>query len=731
MRPPPCSPAALPLPPSPPLAPYPPHSSGAGPSAMRHGLEVVCLPEDRVTPAAGVSTVVAPYAGGDVLLISDGSCQPGAVGWGALVVAGGGVLASASGGLACASGSSWVAEWLGKLAAVLLALSLGVPVGSLQWSVADNMAAVLGPDGGSPSGGGWPDAVRLAFARLTAGSGVVEAFIPAEHDTGWSHVAAGWQAECHDLAAAGTLSALPRSCPFPGELGCVALLFLRGRLVADVGRVLDGVYAGLHPPPPHLAVLSSDDGCLLAWRAVVSSGRVPPPALRSAPVPGVAPPLSPRLDHPPPPCLPLSGVELRPSPAGVRLAYWLRAAPLMHVAPAPTFRCPLCAAACCGWGVHLLWDCPLAVGACLRGLRAVALRLLRSGWLVTWVTATCFRARLGGGGDVVWRLCCDVDLHTCCHGPDVVVAWSGLVWLPRRGVVPASLRRSCMVDFLVAAANWTLSSAEWRWETLTAATDPAMDPLGVVSAVPLLGSILPPDRPRPGRRPLPPPGPGLPPPPSPPPSCWAGPLPPRPWRSGGAPLRPARPAGRGGALRAAAAPGSRLAPGLPRAGLRPTAVHGGCAVERGAAGPRRSSLPRGPAGSAPGPGPGGLLPDRGRARPPPDRPGLSVPGPGGCPRVRLGFGAGLSGFPALFRLPLLGLRPRLGVLLLLRVLPLTGPAPSYCRYPAPRRGCRQGPRLAVRWCLSGLRARGPALFPSPSAPLPPALGIPLWLRPCT
>ena len=505
--PPPCSPAALPLPPSPPLAPYPPHSSGAGPSAMRHGLEVVCLPEDRVTPAAGVSTVVAPYAGGDVLLISDGSCQPGAVGWGALVVAGGGVLASASGGLACASGSSWVAEWLGKLAAVLLALSLGVPVGSLQWSVADNMAAVLGPDGGSPSGGGWPDAVRLAFARLTAGSGVVEAFIPAEHDTGWSHVAAGWQAECHDLAAAGTLSALPRSCPFPGELGCVALLFLRGRLVADVGRVLDGVYAGLHPPPPHLAVLSSDDGCLLAWRAVVSSGRVPPPALRSAPVPGVAPPLSPRLDHPPPPCLPLSGVELRPSPAGVRLAYWLRAAPLMHVAPAPTFRCPLCAAACCGWGVHLLWDCPLAVGACLRGLRAVALRLLRSGWLVTWVTATCFRARLGGGGDVVWRLCCDVDLHTCCHGPDVVVAWSGLVWLPRRGVVPASLRRSCMVDFLVAAANWTLSSAEWRWETLTAATDPAMDPLGVVSAVPLLGCILPPDRPRPGRRPLPPPRP--------------------------------------------------------------------------------------------------------------------------------------------------------------------------------------------------------------------------------
>ena len=151
----------------------------------------MCVPEGEVAEVARPVTLVMPDLGGDVLLISDGSCQPDALGWGALVVGHGGVLASTCGGFACTGGSSWAAEWLGKLAAVLLALSLGVDPGRWRWSVADNIAAVLGRDGGPPGGGGWPDAVRLAFARLTAGSGVVEAFTPAEHDTRWSSPAAG------------------------------------------------------------------------------------------------------------------------------------------------------------------------------------------------------------------------------------------------------------------------------------------------------------------------------------------------------------------------------------------------------------------------------------------------------------------------------------------------------------------------------------------------------------
>ena len=92
-------------------------------------MSIVCLPEGQVDDVACPVTLGTPDMGGDVLLISDGSCQPNALGWGALVVGRGGVLASTCGGFACTGGSSWAAEWLGKLAAVLLALTLGVEAG--------------------------------------------------------------------------------------------------------------------------------------------------------------------------------------------------------------------------------------------------------------------------------------------------------------------------------------------------------------------------------------------------------------------------------------------------------------------------------------------------------------------------------------------------------------------------------------------------------------------------
>ena len=274
---------------------------------------MVLLPDGRVSAARELRGTGAAYVGGDVLLISDGSCCSGAVGWGAVVVGPGGVLGTASGGCACAGGSSWVAEWLGKLAAVTLALSLGVPVSSLAWSIADNVAAILGPDGGPPGRGGWPDAVRLEFARLTRLAPLQEAFIPAEHDSGWSCQAAGWQASCHDLAAAGVAGAALWSCPFRSVLADRALLFTDGRLVADVRAVLDGIYAGLHPTPAHLLPLSSDVGCLLSWRSVVSGGLVTSPAHP--------------LPSPPPARLPLVS-----APAGCP----------PHLPPAPPSGSPVC-----------------------------------------------------------------------------------------------------------------------------------------------------------------------------------------------------------------------------------------------------------------------------------------------------------------------------------------------------------------------------------------------------
>ena len=96
-----------------------------------------------------------------------------------------------------------------------------------------------------------------------------------------------------------------------------------------------------------------------------------------------------------------------PPPSAVRLAFWLRAVPMMHVAP-------LCGIKCRGWGLHLLWLCPLAAGAALRGFRAVALGLLRAGWRLRWASTTCFDARLGSAADSTWRLCCDADLTAAC-----------------------------------------------------------------------------------------------------------------------------------------------------------------------------------------------------------------------------------------------------------------------------------------------------------------------------
>ena len=224
---------------------------------------------------------------------------------------------------------------------------------------------------------------------------------------------------------------------------------------------------------------------------------------------------------------------------------------MMHVAPLAVFQCPLCSARCRGWGLHLLWVCPLAAGAALRGLRAVALGLLRAGWRLRWASTTCFSARLGCAAESTWRLHCDADLGAACLGDAVVVTWSGLLWLPRRGLVAAPLRLRLMSCFLVAADLWIRSTSVWRWETLTAGTDPAVDPLTAVAIVPLLGSILLsgrpvagscslPCRPRPGPpapRPLPVAAgwagtsraaPLVAPPPTPP---RAAPAPPRAWRS--------------------------------------------------------------------------------------------------------------------------------------------------------------------------------------------------------
>lgn len=213
------------------------------------------------------------------MLVSNGFAVPGAISWGAIVADQKGIIALIRGGTSCDVSYSWAAEWAGKLAAAQLATSVGIPNHRWRLSVADNISATLGPDGGKPSRSPVIDAIRLAFAKMVAGSHVMEAYTPAEHNTGWSHTLSAWQAECHDLAASGSRDVNPWSYPFPDVLGGCALLFCDGRLVLDVGHTMDRLYCATLPSPlALLATLIPDTSALPATRVSACS---PPPQVAS------------------------------------------------------------------------------------------------------------------------------------------------------------------------------------------------------------------------------------------------------------------------------------------------------------------------------------------------------------------------------------------------------------------------------------------------------------------
>ena len=148
-------------------------------------------------------------------LVSDGSVIPTAMGWGAVVADEKGILATTYGGLLCHFGTSWTAEWLGKVAAVRLAFRLNIPTDRLCWSLADSLSASHGRDGGRPSSSSWLDELRLWYAHVLSHSALQEAYIPAEHDHHWSGLPSTWQATTHDLACKGTTQATRAAPPFP------------------------------------------------------------------------------------------------------------------------------------------------------------------------------------------------------------------------------------------------------------------------------------------------------------------------------------------------------------------------------------------------------------------------------------------------------------------------------------------------------------------------------------
>ena len=311
--------------------------------------------------------------------------------------------------------------------------------------MADNVSASLGSDGGKPSACGWVDVLRLEFARVASSAGLQEVFTPAQHDTGWVGPLAEWQAHCDVLAKGSGQAPVGRGYPCPELLRDSALFFLEDRLVLSLQVSLDAVYdrlaAGrLGPARPPCTVP-------LSWAAVVEQGLV--------------------------------------AARGLRLAYWLRGAPLLHWSSRADLPCPLCGVLCEHWGLHL-WDaCALDAGAALRGFRAIMAHLSRT-CAVVWHSAVRTSTVDAHAGCVHWRLARDDEAGYCSGA--ATISWSGLLYADCC-LIPTHRAATLVRTFLDAAGMWVDLDGPLRWMSLVTGVPPISAPADVI------GPHLPP-RPR-------------------------------------------------------------------------------------------------------------------------------------------------------------------------------------------------------------------------------------------
>jgi hypothetical protein len=371
-----------------------------------HGLEFRLVADKGHQEATVHRTVLSAYAGGPIILVSDGSATRDVLSWGAAVVSPTtGVIATASCGVRVLAGYSWAAEWCGKLEALRLAHAIGISSADCRWAVADNISAILGPDGGSPSRSHWLDLVRLEYARLTAGTAIEELFTPAAHNTGLRDCMALWQEMCDRLAAAGALQATTHTYPFADVLHDSAVLYWKDHLVVNVRHAMDHVYRQAHPGPYKATVLpESDSGALSAWGALLHQARVPRAALR--------------------------------------WVYWLRFTIGHHHHDHAAVLCPYCLVPCAHWGLHLQRACPVVAGAVLYAFRT----LVRGLGTVEWQSVT--ECVVDG---ISWSLRPDTEPWTATLPSRRVVTWSGLLWASGKPPLSGDRRQSYMVHKL----RWT------------------------------------------------------------------------------------------------------------------------------------------------------------------------------------------------------------------------------------------------------------------------------------
>jgi hypothetical protein len=320
----------------------------------------------------------------------------------------------------------------------------------VQWSIADNVSATLGLDGGRPSSSPWIDLIRLAFARTATASPLQEGFTPAAHDTRWSHFSANLQALCDSLAARGAADARPLTYPFPAITADTCFLFHHQHLVADISTALDAAYDACHPLP---AAITPSIPCPPhhAWRHAVESNQI--------------------------------------ASAGLRFAFLARSALLLPTIPKPKFHCSYCNVPCHGWGSHMLRDCPLVAGGVLYAFHAAAQSLSAAGHLVTWTSPSSFHTHHPVHLHHRWHLCCDADLPT--QPPHTIaVTWSGLIWPLSPQPPPSTLYAGVCRAYLNAIAAWLQAEPLHRWDMLLQTAPPTADPSGLTMPVPTLATIF-------------------------------------------------------------------------------------------------------------------------------------------------------------------------------------------------------------------------------------------------
>lgn len=262
-----------------------------------------------------------------LLVVSDDSCSGHSIGYAAVLLDSCGILATAS--LASRASlvkdaSSWAAEWLGRLLAIELVRDLPGDV----CSVADNLAVSLGAGDVKSSGSDVVDRIAAHMASFHTGRRVLECYIPAEHDTGWTSNVALAQRQADHLAKDGIVTTPIASLPCLDIVAPHSLLLISGKIcirpsstiLQHYDMELSGLRGVGHQP------LLGHAGA--NWCSIVCDNLVPVAALRSA--------------------------------------MWLRSATRVKLI-FPRMYCPYCALFLTDWPLHFAAQCPVLVSAVRRG----------------------------------------------------------------------------------------------------------------------------------------------------------------------------------------------------------------------------------------------------------------------------------------------------------------------------------------------------------------------------